>query len=184
MTTQTGDKGVVLKSDCLRGKRIALGICGGIGAVETVRAVRELRRYAAEVKVFVTPQVSEFVGLTSLAWASNAEVVEQPGPDVSYLESYDLVVIAPLTLNTLSKIALGVTDNAVTLLVASQLGRKGKLLLIPAMNVSLRMHPLCPAYLGRLREWGATVLETDVEEERVKLPSAEKISEFVLALLK
>ena len=88
-----------------------------------------------------------------------------------------------MTLNTLAKSAVGLADNAVTLLIASQLGRKAPLLFVPAMNSQLRNHPLYDEYSARLRKWGAVFLESELEEDRLKMPSPEKVLECVLQVL-
>jgi phosphopantothenoylcysteine decarboxylase / phosphopantothenate---cysteine ligase len=176
------DLGVDAKSDRLKQKRIALGICGGIGAVEIVRVAREARRHGAEVTAFFTPSVENFVTALSVEWACNRPVVRELGADVSHLETFDIVVIAPATLNTISKAALGLSDNPVTLLIAGQLGKKAPLLFVPTMNSVLWSHPVYPEYRKRLENWGAHFLETPNEENRVKMPEPEILVERVIQL--
>lgn len=174
---KTTDLGVSRKSERLAGRRIAFGVCGGIGAVEVVKIVRELRRHGADVTIFTTPTVSQFVGEVSLTWAAESPVRNAPTAEVYHLESYDIAIVAPATLNTISKAALGLADNAVTLLIASQLGRKGPLLFIPAMNVQLREHPAFDENVSRLTSWGARFIEPPLEEGRLKMPAPESFVE-------
>lgn len=179
---QKKDLGVDPKSDKLAKHKIALAICGGIGAVETVRIAREIRRHGAQVTAFLTPSVEQFITPLSVEWACNAPVVRTLGADVSHLESFDFVVVVPATLNTISKSALGICDNSVTLLVASQLGRRGPLLFVPAMNSVLWSHPLYADYRKRLESWGAHFLENPTEENRVKVPDPEVLVSRLLQL--
>lgn len=174
------DKGVEKKSDHLSAKRIAFGISGGIGAVETVRLMRELRRHGAEITTFLTPSATRFITELSLAWASQGRVIGQAGEDVDHLDPFDVVVVAPLTLNTLSKCALGITDNPVTLLVAGQLGRGGKIALVPAMNLQLQRHPLYSHYCEVMERFGANFFPATPEEGRLKMPSPESFSEWLI----
>jgi phosphopantothenoylcysteine decarboxylase/phosphopantothenate--cysteine ligase len=177
------DTGVEAKSTQAKGRRIALGICGGIAAVESVKIIRELRRHGARVTPFFTPSVTAFIGELSVEWAAGEKVVLQTGADVDHLQDFDLVVVAPATLNTIAKSALAICDNAVSLLVAGQLGRRGKLLFVPTMNLDLQQHPAYPEYVKRLEGWGAKFFACAPQESRLKMPAPEEIAERVLELL-
>jgi len=177
------DRGVKSKSDRLRGKHIGLGVCGGIASVEVVKITRELRRHGADVKAFFTPSTSQFIGEISVEWATGHPVTTAVGAHVEHLDSFDLVLIAPATLNTITKCALGICDNAVTLLVAGQLGRKAPLIFVPTMNVSLSHHPAYATSVATLKSWGGRFLEQPVEEGRLKMPSPEETAALVLEML-
>lgn len=177
------DPGVIQKSRRLKDRRIAVGVCGGIGAVEVVRMIREMRRHGANISVFITPSVRRFVGSLSLEWAAQTPVVTRATRDVEYLQDFDLVLIAPLTLNTLSKSALGITDNPVTLLIASQISRKRPLIFVPAMNEDLLNHPLFKVYRSQLEAWGGTFLFSPIEESRLKMPTPETVTEAITQVL-
>lgn len=177
------DRGVIPKSDALSGKRIGFGICGGIAAVETVKAIRELRRHGARVSAFCTPSVENFITHLPLEWASGERVIDSLEADVDHLEDFDLVLVAPITLNTLAKCALGLCDNSVTLLVAGQLGRRAPLLFVPTMNLQLSQHPLYGSYRNTLEGWGATFLISE-EEDRLKMPDPVSIAEAVIRAVK
>lgn len=174
------DTGVEKKSEKLKGRRIAFGICGGIGAVESVRMIRELRRHGAEITAFLTPSAERFITELSVAWATQTPVVREAGADVDHLDPFDLVVVAPLTLHSLAKCALGLTDNAVALLVAGQLGRNGRLALVPAMNLQLKEHPLFEEYRRRLEGWGARFFPATEQEGRWKMPTPEAFAEWII----
>jgi phosphopantothenoylcysteine decarboxylase/phosphopantothenate--cysteine ligase len=105
------------------------------------------------------------------------------GPAAEHLMDVDLIVAAPLTLNTLSKIALGLCDNAVSLLLASHIGRKGRVLYIPAMSMDLRIHPLYDRYRSTLMEWGGVFLESAPEEGRLKIPPPEAVAARVIEIV-
>lgn len=178
------DRGVHTKSSALKNKKIGVAICGGIASVESVKIIRELRRYEADVTAFYTPEVKKFITELPVEWASGKKVVTEAQAEVDHLENYDLVVVVPATWNTIAKSALGIADNVVTLLVASHLGKKGKCLFVPAMNLSLQQHPLFETYKSTLESWGAEFLISSVEEERIKVPTPEEVALKVVAVMK
>lgn len=185
----TLDWDVEKKEDTLAGKSIALGVCGGIGAVENVKNIRELRRYAAQVTVFMTESAKSFITPLSLQWASGNTVIDSFSASVEYLRNYDLVMVCPATLNTLSKAAVGVIDNVVLALIASQFGKinlksKGKIVFVPTMNKDLFSHPMYKTHKTTLEKWGARFIEPEVIESRLKMPPWEYLREQVVGLLK
>ncbi len=175
------DIGVCLKSGKLSDKRIAFGICGGIGAVETVKIIRELRRHGSQITAYFTPSVTAFISELSIEWATGLPVVSALTASVDFLEPFDITIIVPTTLNTLSKAAIGLSDNPVTLLIATQLGRKEKLLFVPTMNSNLVRHPLYQNYKNILLDWGAHFFPSEEEEGRLKMPSPERLADFVIS---
>lgn len=177
------DRDVEKKSDKLAQKRIAFGVCGGIGSVEVVRIVRELRRHGAEVTVFVTDGVERFVGKLSLEWAAGRPVIDELSAKVDGLSDYDLVAIAPLTLNTLVKLGVGICDGPVTMVTASQIGKKGKVVLFPAMHDSLSQHPSFRSSIMGLEGWGVKTVVPPTEEGRYKMPSPETAASVILEML-
>jgi len=177
------DRGVKSKSEKLIGRRIGIGVCGGIGAVEVIKIIRELRRHGAEVTPFFTPGVTDFITELSVEWAAERKVVSRIGAGVDHLQTFHLVIVAPATLNTLSKCALGITDNPVTILVASQFGRNAPLLFVPTMNLDLKRHPLYEEYRNRLRSWGAEFFESEEDEDRLKMPAPETLAVRAIEML-
>lgn len=177
------DRAVKIKSDTLKNKHIAVAVCGGIASVEVVKIIRELRRFQAVVTAFYTPEVKKFITELPVEWACGRKVITEAFAEVEHLENYDAVVVVPATWNTISKSALGIADNVVTLLIASHLGKKGKLLFVPAMNLSLQQHPLFETYQKTLESWGAHFFVSQEEEDRIKIPSFEKIGLRVIELL-
>lgn len=168
------------KSDRLSDKWIGMGICGGIGSVETVKSIRELRRHGAKVTAFFTPSAEDFITHMSVEWAAGNPVVKKMDARMDHLEPYDLVVVAPATLNTITKCALGISDNPVTLLVATQLGRKKNLCFVPTMNADMASHPVYLDHVKQLKSWGAKFLTQEEEEDRLKMPSPETLTQFIL----
>ncbi len=178
------DRGVKTKSQALKDKTIAVAICGGIASVESVKIIRELRRHEANITAFYTPDVLKFMTELPVEWASGKPVITEVQAQVEHLENYDLVVVVPATLNTISKSALGLADNGVTLLISSQIGKRGALLFIPTMNLSLKEHPLFTKYQLVLESWGCEFLISNEEEDRLKVPSPQAIAFKVIEMCK
>ena len=173
------DLGVTRRSSMLQGKKIALDIGGGIGATEAVKIAREIRRQGAVVKAFLSPQALRFITPLSVEWATLAKPVIEAGPQVEYLEEFDSVLVAPTTLHILSKSALGLTDTVVDLLIANQLGSQRKVFMVPAMNIQLWDHPLRESYQKSLESWGVAFFPFKEEENRLKVPDARSLVEWM-----
>ncbi|MBI1860319.1 MAG: hypothetical protein HYR96_05310 [Deltaproteobacteria bacterium] len=181
MIQNTQDRSVEMLSDALKGARVAVCVCGGIGAVEVVKIIRELRRHGAETTAFMTDQSKRFITELSVEWACDRKVVAELTSDAEHLAPFDLILVVPATLNTISKVALGLCDNAVTTLIGAQLVRlKGRVLFVPAMNGDLAEHPLLPAHRERLTAWGVHFLDSERVEGRVKVVEPQKIAEAMM----
>lgn len=168
-----------IKSTRLKGKKIALCITGSIASVESVKLARELRRHCAEVVAYLTPSALEFIGEKAVEFATaNKPVVEITGR-LEHLQEFDLIIVAPASANTISKLAHGVADNPVTLLVLSS---KAKVLLAPAMHASMAEKPVMMENLRKLEDMGFYILAPKVEESAYKLPGISEICDHAIRL--
>lgn len=123
------------------GKRIILGVTGGIAAYKAAYLLREFQKAGAEVRVTMTPFATRFVGTETFSALSRHEVAvdvfndKNPGPDwtkhIHWGDWADLFVIAPCTANTLSKIVQGQSDNMLTTTV---LAARCPVLICPTMD--------------------------------------------------
>src|SRR2546429_1788143 len=117
-----------VKSIKLQGKTIVLGVTGSIAAVECVKLAHELIRHGAEVHAVFTRSATEIIHPNALQYATGNPVVTQITGSMEYLEmcgrdgKADLLLIAPCTSNTISKIAQGIDDSTVTTYAANALG--------------------------------------------------------------
>ena len=129
----------------MRGKRILLGITGGIAAYKIPFLIRLLIKAEAEVKCIMTPASCDFISPLVLSTLSGNPVAvefwnKKDGSWNNHVEYglwADVFVIAPLTKNTLSKMALGSCDN---LLLATYLSMKTNTLVAPAMDLDMYNH--------------------------------------------
>ncbi|RTE52529.1 bifunctional phosphopantothenoylcysteine decarboxylase/phosphopantothenate--cysteine ligase CoaBC [Arenibacter aquaticus] len=145
----------------LGGKNILLGITGGIAAYKTTFLVRLLIKAGASVKVVLTDSASSFVTPLTLATLSKNPVlssfVNEEDGSVSWNNHVelglwaDLMLIAPATANTLSKMANGICDN---LLMATYLSAKCPVYFAPAMDLDMFKHPSTVASFSTLASFG------------------------------
>ncbi len=145
----------------LGGKNILLGITGGIAAYKTTFLVRLLIKAGADVKVVLTESASSFVSPLTLATLSKNPVlssfVKEESDTVDWNNHVelglwaDLMIIAPATANTLSKMGGGGSDN---LLLATYLSAKCKIFFAPAMDLDMYKHPTTKASFEKLKSFG------------------------------
>ncbi|HNK98799.1 MAG TPA: flavoprotein, partial [Chitinophagales bacterium] len=103
----------------LRGKKVLLGVCGGIAAYKSAYLVRLLTKAGAEVRVMMTPDAAAFVGPLTFATLSKHPVAidffdKQTGQWQNHVSTGlwpDVILIAPVTANTIAKLVGGITDN-------------------------------------------------------------------------
>lgn len=145
----------------MQGKKIIVGITGSIAAYKTVLLVRELVKQGAEVKLILTPAARDFVSPLSLATLSRNPVLsglfdEQGWSNHVMLGRWaDLFLVAPLSCNTMAKMAQGACDN---LLLAVYLSATCPVVLAPAMDEDMWHHPSTRANLDRLKSFGNKII--------------------------
>src|SRR6476646_1211964 len=138
--------------------RVLLGVSGGIAAYKACEVCRLLVRSGHEVVPLVTPGAERFV----TAETFRALARRPPGDDVYlHLTRADLLVVAPLTANTLAKLAHGLSDNVLT---EAALAHRGPVLVAPAMNPRMWSHPATRANAEALRARGVVLLGPDEGE--------------------
>lgn len=150
----------------LSGKRIVLGVTGGIAAYKAPDLVRALTRAGAEVRVVLTRAAEEFVTPLTLQTVSGQPVArslfdlteESEIGHIRIADTADAIVIAPATANIVAKLAVGIADDLLTTIA---LATRAPLLICPAMNVHMYEHPTVRANLAQLRDAGHTILEPD-----------------------
>ena len=149
----------------LSGKKILLGISGGIAAYKTPFLVRQIVQHGAEVKVVMTPSAKDFVTPLTLATLSKNPVLstftatdlDNPvcNDHVELALWADLMLIAPATSNTLSSMVQGRCNN---LLLAVYLSSKCPVFVAPAMDLDMYSHPSNKRNLEALVSYGTNVL--------------------------
>ena len=145
----------------LSGKKILLGITAGIAAYKTASLVRLFIKAGAEVKVIMTPAAKDFITPLTLSTLSKNPVIssftEEADENAVWNNHVelglwaDLFLVAPVTANTLSKMAAGTSDN---FLVATYLSAKCPVYFAPAMDLDMYKHPSTKASLETLQSFG------------------------------
>ncbi|MDX1586851.1 MAG: bifunctional phosphopantothenoylcysteine decarboxylase/phosphopantothenate--cysteine ligase CoaBC [Balneolaceae bacterium] len=175
----------------LSGKRIILGITGGIAAYKAAFLLRAYQKEGAEVRVTMTPSATRFIGIETFSSLSKHEVAIDIFPDtgndpdswtrhIQWGEWADLFVIAPCTANTLAKIAHGISDNMLT---SAVLAARCPLLICPTMDGEMYRAPATLRNLQIVKDFGYHILEPEEGylasglEGKGRLPEPETILE-------
>lgn len=149
----------------LSGKKVLLGITAGIAAYKTAFLIRLFIKAGAQVKVIMTPGARDFVTPLTLATLSKNEVLTSFTKEEDHKNSWnnhvalglwaDLMLVAPATANTLSKMAFGGSDN---FLLATYLSAKCPVYFAPAMDLDMYKHPSTTATFTKLESFGNVMI--------------------------
>ncbi len=153
----------------LKGKHILIGVTGSIAAYKAAILVRLLVKEGAEVKVIMTPLAKEFITPLTLATLSkNPILVEFFNPENGDWNSHvdlgmwaNAYVIAPASANTLAKMAHGIADN---LLLTTYLSARCPVVVAPAMDLDMFLHPATQQNLETLKGFGNHIIEPSTGE--------------------
>jgi phosphopantothenoylcysteine decarboxylase/phosphopantothenate--cysteine ligase len=148
----------------LKGKKILLGISGSIAAYKSAILVRLLIKAGAEVKVILTPSATQFVAPLTLSTLSKNDTYSELSTDQTWSNHVmlgrwaDVMLIAPLSCNTLSKMASGACDN---LLMAVYLSSVCKVVVAPAMDEDMWLHPSTQKNINTIISYGNEVIPVE-----------------------
>ncbi|MFT4834697.1 MAG: phosphopantothenoylcysteine decarboxylase/phosphopantothenate--cysteine ligase, partial [Flavobacteriaceae bacterium] len=152
----------------LVGKKILLAVCGSIAAYKTAFFVRLLVKAGAEVKVIMTESATHFITPLTLATVSKNPVFNTFYGENGTWNNHvnlglwaDLMIVAPMSANTLSKFANGGCDNLVT---ATYLSAKCPVMVCPAMDLDMYQHPTTKKNLHTLQTNGNIIIEATFGE--------------------
>jgi len=151
----------------VEGKKILLGICGSIAAYKSIFLTRLLTKAGAEVKVIMTPSAKDFVTPLAVSTISKNEVLVDLFRNDSWNNHVqlgrwaDIMLIAPLSCNTLAKMANGLCDN---LLLATYLSAICPVVVAPAMDEDMWLHPSTKANVEKLKSFGNHVIPVEKGE--------------------
>jgi len=152
---------VATERSALVGRRILLGVTGGIAAYKACILVRLLRLRGASVRVVMTRSAERFVGPATFAALSDHRVYtdlwEEPGVvlHVRLAHEADVAVVAPATANVMAKLAQGIADD---LLTSTLLEATCPMVIAPAMHSGMWEHPATQANVAALAERGARIV--------------------------
>ncbi|HQW44381.1 MAG: bifunctional phosphopantothenoylcysteine decarboxylase/phosphopantothenate--cysteine ligase CoaBC [Chitinophagaceae bacterium] len=148
----------------IKGKKILLGVTGSIAAYKSIYLVRLLVKAGAEVKVIVTPAAKDFVSTLTLSTLSRNPVLVNLFDEESWSNHVmlgrwaDVMIIAPLSCNTMAKMATGQCDN---LLLATYLSATCPVVVAPAMDEDMWNHPATKENLRKLESFGNNIIPVE-----------------------
>ena len=151
----------------INNKKILLIICGGISAYKSLEVIRLLKKRGAIVKTILTKSAKEFVTPLSVSSLSQEKVYddlfnaenEAEMDHISLSRWSDLILVAPATANTISKLSVGSSDDlASTVMLASN----KDIFLTPAMNVRMWEHPSTKENLNKLKKYGYKIIGPEI----------------------
>lgn len=171
------------------GRKIVLGVCSSIAAVEVVKLARELIRHGADIHPIMTDASTRIIHPHALEFATgrrpvigltgSAEHVEFFG----YEDRADALLIAPATANILSKIASGIADDALTTTAMVALGSGASVIIAPSMHRSMVSSPAMERAFATLKEWGVEFIMPRAEEGKAKMAEIDAIVHRTLHLI-
>jgi phosphopantothenoylcysteine decarboxylase/phosphopantothenate--cysteine ligase len=151
----------------LYNKKILLIICGGISAYKSLELIRLLKKSGAEIKTILTESGKQFVTPLSITSLSKEKVYEDlfsienetEMDHISLSRWCDIILVAPITANTISKLSNGSSEDlASTVILASN----KNILICPAMNVRMWEHPSTKINLEKLKQFGYKVIGPEI----------------------
>jgi phosphopantothenoylcysteine decarboxylase/phosphopantothenate--cysteine ligase len=145
----------------LQGKKILLGITGSISAYKAAVLCRQLIKEGCEVKVVMTPTAAEFISPLTLSTLSGSETVTSLSDAHTWHNHVelglwaDVFLIAPCTATTISKMSLGLADN---ILLACYLSAKCPIMIAPAMDLDMWVHPATQKNIATLETYKIKII--------------------------
>lgn len=179
------------KGNELKGKRIVLCITGSVAAVQCPEIARALMRHGADVFAVMSLMAQKIIHPYVMKWATGNAVVTELTGKIEHValvgehtEKADLVLVAPATANTISKIACGIDDTTVTSVVSTAFGSKTSIIIVPAMHESMYNHPIVTENIKKLKALGVEFVGPRIEERKAKIAKTEEIVDGVISKLK
>tara|TARA_B100001093_G_scaffold455381_1_gene465523 strand:+ start:120256 stop:121467 length:1212 start_codon:yes stop_codon:yes gene_type:complete len=155
------------KKKMLNGKRVLLGITASIAAFKSAELIRLFKKSGAEIRVIQTKESTDFITPLTISTLSENKVLTEMVKDDSWNNHVklglwaDLIIIAPLTANTLAKMANGECDN---LLLATYLSAKCDVYFAPAMDLDMFKHPSTISNINKLENYGNILIPSGFGE--------------------
>jgi phosphopantothenoylcysteine decarboxylase/phosphopantothenate--cysteine ligase len=165
----------------LAGKQIIVAVTGSIAAVEVVKLIHSLRRRGAVVQPVMSPAAAGIIHPDALTYASGRETITRLSGHVEHIRycgdggSADLLLVAPGTANSISKIACGIDDTPVTTFATTAIGSKKPVIIVPAMHHSMYRHPAVTGNIAKLKTWDVEFVGPRIEEGKAKIADNEEI---------
>ncbi|MHA1989815.1 MAG: bifunctional phosphopantothenoylcysteine decarboxylase/phosphopantothenate--cysteine ligase CoaBC [Candidatus Hodarchaeales archaeon] len=172
----------------LKGCKILFALTGSIAAYRMVDVTRKLIRLGADVHVMMSPDSLNLISQATFEWATGNPVITNITGNVEHVlyagehdDHVDIMIIAPATANTISKIAVGIADTNVTLTATVAIGNNIPLLIVPGMHAPMLNNPIIQSRIKELEAIEKVfILEPRMEEGKAKVPTNETIVQYTI----
>ncbi len=168
----------------LQGYKIVLGVTGSAAIYRSIDLARSLERMGATIRVAMTPSAVKLMSPTLFEWATGAKPVTELTGEIEHVrlaKTFDAMVIAPATLNTIAKLVHGEAENPVLAIAQAMAGLGKPVLVVPAMHASLWER--CRRLIPELEEQGFQVMSPLLVEEKAKMPPVDDVAWWIEARL-
>lgn len=191
MSTHPSKDIVGTKGNELKSERIVLCITGSVAAVQCPEIARALMRQGADVFAVMSPMAHKIIHPYVMEWATGNAVTTELTGKIEHValvgeheKKADIVLIAPATANTISKIACGIDDTTVTSVISTAFGSKVPIIIVPAMHESMYNHPIVTENIKKLKALGVEFVGPRIEEGKAKIAETRAIVDAVISKLK
>jgi phosphopantothenoylcysteine decarboxylase/phosphopantothenate--cysteine ligase len=174
----------------LKGKQIVLCVTGSVAAVQSPDIARNLMRHNAEVFTVMSQMAQKIIHPYLMEWATGNPVITELTGQIEHValagehpSNVDLVLIAPATANTISKVTCGIDDTPVTTVASTAFGSGIPIIVVPAMHESMYRHPILVENIKKLKALGVDFVGPRLEEDKAKIAGTEEIVEAVIRKL-
>src|SRR2546428_9594094 len=171
----------------LEGRIVILSVTGSVASIEVPSLARELMRHGAEVNAVMSEAAEKLVRPETLEWATGNPVIRRLTGKTEHVRlagkwkgKADLVLIAPCTANTISKVAVGIDDTPVTTIASMALGGGIPLVICPAAHEPMYKNPAVVSNMQRLMERGVDFVGPRIGEGKAKMGGIDGIVQAVL----
>lgn len=167
-------------------RKIILGLSASSSIYRSVDLARKLIRMGASLRVVMTKAATKLIGPDLMHWATGSKPLFEMTGETEHIDLAkwgEALVVAPATLNTMSKIAHGILDELLTLTAVTMLGEKKKVIVVPAMNIRLYKSPQYQKAHKALSESGVVVIPPHIVEDKAKYPPLEDLAHCIDAIV-
>ena len=174
----------------LRGKKIVLGITGSIAAVNCVKLARLLVRRGADVYPVMSQAATKIIHPDAIHFACGRKPITELTGETEHVslcgkvpDKADLLLIAPATANTISKIAYGIDDTPVTTFATTAIGTGIPVVIVPAMHGSMYAHPIVQENVDKLKSIGVRFVGPHMDGARATMAEDDEVVSAVVRAL-
>jgi phosphopantothenoylcysteine decarboxylase/phosphopantothenate--cysteine ligase len=165
--------------------KVVVGVTGSVAAVRVPELVRELVRRGFQVECVMSGAAHTILHPYVLQWASGCDVVTEITGAVEHVRLLGVegeaagLLICPSTSNTISKVAAGIDDTPVTTMAATALGSGRKVVIVPAMHISMYDNPFVKENIEKLKKAGVVFVGPRRQGNKAKISDEEEIIKAV-----